>query len=187
MRKVKLKASYFSYPMPVTLVGTIAGDRVNFTPVAWMSRVNHRPPMLLVAINKKHYTPEGIQRTGTFSVNIPSVNLLTKTDYCGIVSGRNIDKSKVFELFFGELETAPMIEGCPICGECKLIDVYDRLPTNYLFIGEIVAVYSEEKYLTNGKPDSKKIDPVILTTPENKYWVIDEHVGNAWKDGLRLK
>jgi flavin reductase (DIM6/NTAB) family NADH-FMN oxidoreductase RutF len=143
--------------------------------------------MLAVAINKKHHGSEGIRETRTFSVNIPSVDLLTETDYCGIVSGRNIDKSKVFELFFGELETAPMIAGCPICVECKLIDVYDRLPTNYLFIGEIAAVYSEEKYLTDGKPDIKKINPLILTMPENKYWVIGEHVGNARKDGLRLK
>ena len=173
--------------MPVTLVGTMVGGRVNFIAIAWMSRVNYRPPMLTVAINKKHYTPEGIQETRTFSVNIPSVGLLTQTDYCGIVSGRSIDKSKVFELFFGELETAPMIEGCPMCAECKLVDVYDRLPTNYLFVGEVIAVYSEEKYLTDGKPDTKKIDPLILTIPENKYWVVGEHVGNAWKDGLKLR
>jgi flavin reductase (DIM6/NTAB) family NADH-FMN oxidoreductase RutF len=187
MRKIKLKTNYFSYPMPVTLVGTFVGDRVDFTAVAWMSSVNYRPPMLAVAINKKHYSPEGIRETRTFSVNIPSVDLLTQTDYCGIVSGRNTDKSEVFELFFGELKTAPMIEGCPICVECKLIDVYDRLPTNYLFIGEIVAVYSEEKYLTDGKPDISKMHPLILTVPQNKYWVIGKQVGNAWKDGLKLK
>jgi len=86
MRKVKLGINYFSYPMPVTLVGTIVGDRVDFTTVAWMSRVNYRPPMLAVAINKKHYSPEGIRETRTFSVNIPSVDLLTQTDYCGTVS-----------------------------------------------------------------------------------------------------
>jgi flavin reductase (DIM6/NTAB) family NADH-FMN oxidoreductase RutF len=187
MRRVKLQANYFSYPMPVTLVGTIVGDQVNFTAVAWMSRVNYRPPMLAVAINKKHYAPEGIRQTRTFSVNIPNENLLMQTDYCGIVSGRNMDKSKVFEVFFGELETAPMIEGCPVCVECKLFDVYDSLPTNYLFIGEIVAVYTEQKCLTDGKPDIKKIRPLILTVPENKYWVIGKQVGNAWKDGLKLK
>jgi len=55
--------------------------------------------MLALAINKKHYAPEGIRETRTFSVNIPSVDLLTETDYCGIVSGRNVDKSKVFSLF----------------------------------------------------------------------------------------
>lgn len=187
MKKIKLRSSLFTYPMPMTLVGTRVGNRVNFMPLAWMSRVNIKPPMLAVAVNKRHYTQEGIQETKTFSVNIPSVDLLMKTDYCGLVSGKQIDKSNVFEVFFGELETAPLIKGCPICLECKLFDVYKQLPTHYLFIGEIAAVYSEEKYLTEGKPDVKKMNPIILTMPDNKYWTIGEHAGNAWKDGRKFE
>lgn len=187
MKKVKLGASSFSYPMPMTLVGTSIDNRVNFMPLAWMSRVNYRPPMLAVAVNKRHYTSEGILETKTFSVNIPSVDLLVKTDYCGLVSGRKTDKSKVFEVFFGELETAPMIRDCPICLECRLSDVYKELPTNYVFFGEIVAVYCEKKYLTEGKPDIRKINPMILTMPDNKYWTIGEHAGNAWKDGRKFE
>jgi len=86
--------------MPVTLLGTIADNQVNFTTVAWISRVNLKPPVLAVAISKKHYAPEGIRQTRTFSVNIPIEDLLTQTDYCGIAPGRNIDKSKVFDVFF---------------------------------------------------------------------------------------
>lgn len=173
--------------MPVTLVGTIVGNRVNFTAVAWMSRVNRTLPMLAVAINKGHYTPEGIQEAKTFSVNIPTVNLLTETDYCGLVSGRNIDKSKIFEVFFGELETAPMIKDCPICAECKLFDIYKQLPTNFILIGEIIAVYSEEKYLAEGAPDIKKINPIILAMAERKYVVLGNNVGDSWKDGQKHK
>jgi len=58
MKKVKLGASSFSYPMPMMLVGTSKDNRVNFMPLAWMSRVNYRPPMLAVAVNKRHYTSE---------------------------------------------------------------------------------------------------------------------------------
>jgi len=187
MKKVKLETRNFTYPMPVMLVGTIADDRVNFMPVAWMSRASYTPPMLTVAINKRRFTPQGIQTTKTFSVNIPSVDLLVKTDYCGLVSGRKVDKSKVFEVFFGELKTAPMIKDCTLCLECKLFDVYKQLPVDYVFFGEITNIYGEEKYLTEGKPDIKKMNPIILAMPDEKYWTVGEHVGNAFKDGLVLK
>jgi flavin reductase (DIM6/NTAB) family NADH-FMN oxidoreductase RutF len=61
------------------------------------------------------------------------------------------------------------------------------LPTNTLFIGEIVNIYSEEKYLDNGKPDMKNIRPFLLTMPDNRFWAVGEQVGNAWKDGVKFR
>jgi len=61
------------------------------------------------------------------------------------------------------------------------------LPTNTFFIGEIVNIHAEEKYLSNGKPDVKKIRPFLLTMPDNKFWAVGEQVGNAWKDGVKFK
>ena len=65
------------------------------------------------------------------------------------MSGKKTDKSSVFEVFYGDLENAPMIAECPINMECKLYDVYDT-PTHDLFIGEIVETYADESVLTNG-------------------------------------
>jgi len=62
-----------------------------------------------------------------------------------------------------------------------------ELPTNSFFIGEIVSVYSEEKYLTDGNPDIKKIKPFVLTMPDKRFWAIRDCVGHAWKDGKALK
>lgn len=78
-----------------------------------------------------------------------------------------------------------MIEKCPLCIECKLVDVYE-MPTNNIFIGEIAAAYTEEKYLTNGELDIKKMNLMILTMPDNNYWAIEEHVGDAWDIGRKL-
>lgn len=87
--------------------------------------------------------------------------MVTKTDYCGLVSGRETDKSDIFNVFYGTLGTAPMIVECPLSIECRLLEVHD-LPTNDLFIGEVVASYTEEKYLTDGDPDINKIKPLLL-------------------------
>ena len=185
MKKILIDRNTF-IPMPVTLVGALVDGKPNFMAVGWVSRVNAAPPCIAVGIYKGHYTPVGIEQNRAFSVNFPGTDLLVETDYCGIVSGRKADKSKIFDLFYGELKTAPMIDPCPLCLECRLLDVHE-LPTNKLFIGEIVASYTEEKYLTDGQPDYKKMDAMILTMPDNKYWTLGVVAGDAWSEGKKMK
>jgi flavin reductase (DIM6/NTAB) family NADH-FMN oxidoreductase RutF len=186
MDKINIGPNVFVVPMPVTLVGTTIEGRANFMAVGWVARVNGNPPIVAVGLNKRHHTPAGIQEHQTFSVNFPGVDLIEKTDYCGLVSGRKADKSGVFEIFYGELETAPMVAECPLCLECRLFDTVS-LPTHYLFLGQIVAAYSEERYLTDGKPDVRKMQPFVLTMPDNNYWAVGEHLAKAWSVGQQFK
>lgn len=186
MKKISAGTNVFIYPMPVVLVGTLIGGKANFMAVGWVSRVNAAPPMLAVGIFNKQYTNEGIRENATFSVCFPDRSLVEKADYCGIVSGRNVDKSKVFEVFYGETKTAPMIGECPLNLECRLVQTVE-LPTNNLYIGEIVASYADERCMTGGKLDAKKLDPLLLTMPDNRYWTMGEFAGNAWEAGRALK
>ena len=184
--KVNIGIDASSYPMPVTLVGANVRGKANFMAVAWVTRVNFKPAILAVAPNNTHYTPEGIRENHTFSINVPSAGMVEATDYCGLVSGRRADKSRIFEVFYGETETAPMIRQCPLCFECKLLQIHE-LPTNSLCLGEVVAVFTEEKYMTDGKPDIKKMDPFVLTMPDNRYWALGDCIGKAWGTGKKLK
>jgi len=186
MAKLKININAFGYPMPVTLVGALVEMKPNFLAVAWVSRVNYKPPMIAVALGKNHYTNIGIRQNKSFSVNIPSVDLIKETDYCGIVSGKTTDKSKLFEVFYGDLKTAPMIKQCPLSIECKVINTVD-MQVNTLFIGEMISAYSEDKYLTQGNPDIQKIKPLILTMPDNNYWLVGEKIGQAWATGRQFK
>ena len=186
MEKIKIGTNAFLYPMPVTLVGTIIEGRPNFMPVGWIARVNLNPPLIGMGLNKRHYTPSGIEANQTFSVNIPGRDLMEETDYCGIVSGREVDKSGLFEIFYGELKTAPMIKQCSLCMECRLYQTVP-LPSHHLFLGEIVGAYTEERYLTDGKPDVCKMNPFLLTMPDNNYWAVGEQLGKAWNRDLKSK
>jgi flavin reductase (DIM6/NTAB) family NADH-FMN oxidoreductase RutF len=186
MSKVNLGANAYIYPMPVTLVGATVEGRANFLAVAWVMRVSMKPPLLAVALNKAHFTPQGIREHHNFSVNFPGVDLMDKADYCGLVSGHKVDKSGLFRVFYGELETAPLIEECPLGLECRLYQVVE-LPANDLFIGEIVAAYANEDCLTDGRPDILKINPLVLTMPDNNYWTVGEQAGPAWQAGKKLK
>lgn len=118
-------------------------------------------------------------------MNIPSSDLLEKTYYCGLVSGEKTDKSNVFDVFNGSLKTAPMIKECPVNLECWLIQAVP-LPTNTLFIGEIIGAYADVKVLKDEKPDFAKIDPLFLTMPDNRYWMLGKYAGDAWSAGKNL-
>jgi len=185
MEKIRIEKNIF-IPMPVTIVGTLVGDKPNFMTVGWASRANAQPPMISVGISKNHLTPSGIKQNQTFSVCFPRADMVEITDFCGLVSGKKNDKSKIFDVFYGDTKTAPMIKECPLCLECTLVQAVE-LPTNFIFIGEIVGGYSEEKYLTKNSPDFKKIDSLILTMPDNSYWKIGEYVGKAWSIGANFK
>jgi flavin reductase (DIM6/NTAB) family NADH-FMN oxidoreductase RutF len=185
MEKVSQDTNAFIFPMPVVLVGTRAMGKANFMTVGWVSRVNASPPMIAVGIGKHHYTAPFIVENGTFSICVPSAGMTEKVDYCGLVSGEKVDKSKLFDVFYGMLKTAPMIRECPLCIECRLVKAVE-LPTNDVFIGEIAASYADERCLTDGKPDFRKVDPLLLTMPDNGYWTIGDRVGKAWNDGRKL-
>jgi flavin reductase (DIM6/NTAB) family NADH-FMN oxidoreductase RutF len=182
--KIQLNNNAFVYPMPMVLVGSVIDGKPNFITVAWINRVNGVPPMIAISLAKSRYTNKGIWQHQEFSVNIPSTDLLSQTDYCGLISGQKNDKSKLFKIFHGSLANAPMISECPITMECKVVQTI-TLPTNELFIAEIVGAYSEEKYLTNNKPDITKIKPFTLTMPDNGYWAVGEHIGQAWSIGKK--
>jgi flavin reductase (DIM6/NTAB) family NADH-FMN oxidoreductase RutF len=182
MDKIKVGTKTISYPMPCSLLGTKVGGKVNFMTVAFYSMVSIKPPYIMAALAKNHYSNHGIKETGAFSINIPRTSMAEATDYCGMVSGRKFDKSNVFEVFYGEEGRAPMIVECPYNLECKLVQTVD-LPADELFIGEIVAAYTDNRYLTDGVPDMAKIDPFILSMPEMTYVSLGSPVGRAWEMG----
>ena len=185
MEKIELSSQTICYPMPCSLVGVNVGGKANYLTVAWFSMVNFKPPYLMIALGKSHYTNPGIRENGTFSLNIPSAAMADVTDYCGIVSGKKYDKAKMFETFYGKLKTAPMIKECPFNVECKVIQTVD-FTVDELFIGEIIASYSDERYLTDGVPDMRKIAPFILSMPERKYLTLGAEVGPAWEMGKKF-
>ena len=185
MEKTQIGTNFF-IPMPVVLVGTQVSGRANFMTVGWCARVNGNPPMIACGINSNHFTPKGIAGTKTFSVNIPSADLLEKTDYCGLVSGAKTDKSGVFDLFYGSLKTAPMIRECPVTLECRLVQAI-TLPTHMLFIGEIAGAYADARVMKDGKPDFPVIDPLFLTMPDNRYWTLGKYTGDAWSAGKNFR
>lgn len=173
---------HFMYPQPAALIGANVGGKPNYMVAAWCGVMQAEPPLMYVAVRKERYTLIGIEENGTYSINIPSAELVVPTDYCGMVSGHDTDKSKVFTSFYGKLKTAPMIEECPVNLECRVSEVLDFGGTHKMFVGEVVESYVTEDVLGGEKPDIKKMEPIIFST-DGTYWRYGYSIGEAFTVG----
>ncbi|MHA2270229.1 MAG: flavin reductase family protein [Candidatus Hodarchaeales archaeon] len=185
MTKIELDQKPSFYSMPVSLIGSIVNEKPNFMLCTWLCRVNRKPPVWMVSINIKHHTLKGIQKNQAFSINFPSADLLKKTDYCGISSGREIDKSTLFTIFYGKTKV-PMIDECVLNIELKVNNLIE-FPDHYIVLGNALGTYSDDHYLVDGKPDIKKMNPILYTGNHFDYWSVGEKLGDAFKVGKELR
>lgn len=176
------------YPSLTTIVGAIVDGRPNFLAVAHVGIMNHGTPQYLTfGINKSHYTNSGIVEHGEFSVNIPGEALMVQTDYVGIVTGKNTDKSSVFTLYKGQLEHAPLIAECPVAMECRLHQVLD-FTTHDVFVGEVVKTWADEAVLTDtDRIDPAKVRPLLFDMGTHCYYGLGQVLGDCWNVGKQLK
>lgn len=195
MTKNKIRPGSYLFPTPTVLVGANVNGKANFNAIGWVSGLEFGPPLISISSNQQHHNNVGIKENQTFSVNTPSADMVEITDYCGIQSGKKEDKSGIFEVFYGELETAPMIKEAPLNLECRVIHIVDTSEIakakmgHDIFIGEVVQAYADEKYLTNGIPDMEKIKPLVLSQSRSKsrYYEIGKEIGVAWSIGNNYK
>jgi flavin reductase (DIM6/NTAB) family NADH-FMN oxidoreductase RutF len=185
MAKRNIGSSFNIYPMPVVIAGTVTDGRPNFMTAAWVTKLNSDPPLLGLCVARKQHTAKGIRESGEFSVSVPGVDQAMLADYCGLVSGRDQDKTSHIEVFGGALRSAPMVRQCPLTMECRLTQTVE-LPGDFLFIGEVINVYASESVLTDGAVDVAKLHPFALTLPDKSYWALGEKVGQAWEIGKSL-
>jgi flavin reductase (DIM6/NTAB) family NADH-FMN oxidoreductase RutF len=189
MAKVTLEHKTVVYPMPAFLIGAKVDDKPNYMAAAWSGIAGGEPPIITVGIRPTRHTIKGIRQNMTFSVNVPSVDLVKEVDYCGIESGSKVDKVAVcgFKIFYGKLETAPMIEQCPVNLECRVLHQLN-VGSHILVVGEIVETYITEDCLKDGIPDVDKIKPFAFNPrPDAGYQAFGEVVGKAFNIGLALR
>ncbi|MFC2045136.1 flavin reductase family protein [Chloroflexota bacterium] len=189
MSKVTIGSRTLLYPLPAVLVGANVNGKPNFSAYAWCGIVNSQPPTLSVSFQHQRHTLKGVKQNGTFSVNIPSVDLVKETDYCGIVSGAERDKVAdcKFNIFYGKLETAPLIGECPINIECQALHTLN-LGSHEMVVGRIEEVHVTDSCLTEGEPDVTKIRPFLwVIRPTNEYWTFGKPLGKAYSVGKQIK
>ncbi|NLN93702.1 MAG: flavin reductase family protein [Candidatus Hydrogenedens sp.] len=148
--KVSWKGGTLLCPVPVVLIGSMdKKGRPNICTVAWAGTICSQPPMLSISLRPERYSYDLIQASGEFTVNIPSVDQIHATDYCGVVSGRDVDKFAETGMTPAPATAikTPIVQECPISLECKTTKTMN-LGSHTLFIAEIKAVQVTEALLT---------------------------------------
>jgi len=182
--KVNVGNKPFVYPVPIVLVGALVDGKTNYVTVGDTGLMGINPALVYVSLHRDHYTTGGILQTGVFTINVPTTQMLEKVDYCGVVSGREVDKSALFTTFFGQTSSSPMIEECPVNLECRVVKEFS-IQHRQIFVGEVVQTYVEESMLLEGADgkhitDLTKLDPIIYAL-DNFYYSIGRVIGEGYQ------
>ena len=178
MSKTTFKPGNMLYPVPAVMVSTRGTDgKPNILTIAWAGTVNSDPPMVSISVRKNRYSYKALEETGEFVVNLTTKELVRATDFCGVRSGKDVDKFK--ECNLTPLESAkisaPGIAEAPVNIECKVISKTD-LGTHTMFVAEVVNVTVDDKYMDEkGKFDLAKAEPIAYSHGE--YYSLGEKLG----------
>jgi len=174
MGKTTFKGSIMLNPVPVVLITSRNNQgKDNVFTVGWIGTACTKPPMITVAIRPERLSYEFIKESEGFVVNLPSKNLVKAVDYCGVRSGRQIDKLKEMKLTVqdGDMVNAGIINECPVSFECKVKSV-TPLGTHDLFLAEVVCCHVDEGLIDEkGKIHFEKAD--LLSYSHGEYFTLN--------------
>ena len=146
IKKVDFKGSVILNPVPAVLITSRNKEgKDNVFTVAWIGTVCTKPPMLSISVRPERLSYEYIKESMEFTVNLPGKDLVKKVDFCGVRSGRTVDKIKEmgFVMKEGKEVSSPYIDDCPVSIECKVKQIIP-LGTHDLFIAEVVSSHVNE-------------------------------------------
>lgn len=177
--RINWRAGNQLYPLPVVMVSVgDSPENYNIITIAWAGTICSDPAMLSISVRKERYSHEIITRTGEFVVNLTTEDLTFATDWCGVKSGREVNKFEAMKLtpVASQCVAAPAIGESPISIECKVKQVIE-LGTHDMFIAEVVNVQADSKYLdpATGAFDLSKANPICYS--HGKYYSVGKEIG----------
>ncbi|BDF33525.1 flavin reductase [Lachnospiraceae bacterium] len=179
MAKQIWKPGNMLYPLPAVMVSAAGKNgEANIITVAWTGTICSDPAMLYISVRPERYTYHMIKETGEFVVNLTTEKLARAADWCGVKSGRDVDKWKEMGLTKGkaeELAYAPVIKESPVNIECRVTEV-NELGSHHMFIAEVAAVLADEKYMSGtGKFELNRTG--LLAYSHGEYMTLGRKLG----------
>ena len=148
MGKTVFKPGTMLNPVPAVMVSCGDGEVSNIITIAWTGIINSDPPITYVSVRKSRFSHDIIEKTGEFVINLTTGDLAFAADYCGVKSGRDVDKFSEMKLTAAESQKVrcPSIEESPVNIECRVIEIKEY-PTHDMFIAEIVSVSADDELM----------------------------------------
>lgn len=190
MKKQDWKPGTMVYPLPAVMVSCgNTPDEYNITTVSWTGTVCTNPPMCYISLRPERHSYDIIKRNMEFVINITTKDLSYATDWCGVKSGKNVNKFEEMKLTPGiaSVVNAPIIEESPLCVECKVKQIIP-LGSHHMFIADVVNVKADERYID---PDTGRFDLAksgIIAYSHGFYYELADQIGRfGWSVKKNLK
>lgn len=178
MAKEIWKPGNMLYPLPVVMVSMAdRNGKNNIITIAWAGTVCTNPPMVSISVRPERYSYPILQETGEFVINLTTRKLVYATDYCGVKSGRDVDKFAELGLtpLAASKVKAPMIGESPVNLECQVTQM-QQLGSHAMFLAEVVAVHAEERYMdAKHKFHLEQAEPIVYS--HGAYLLCGEQLG----------
>ena len=147
-KKVLWKPGTIEYPLPAVMVSVGDMENSNIITIAWTGVICSDPAMVYISVRPTRHSYEIIKKTKEFVINLTTEDLTYKTDWCGVKTGKNVDKFKEMNLTKQEAEfvKCPMIAESPISLECQVVEEKD-LGSHTMFIAKVLGVHASEEYI----------------------------------------
>ena len=187
MRK-SIKTTEAIFPMPVLMIATYNEDgSVDVMNAAWGTMLERN--MVILNLTETHKTVKNIKSRKGFTVSIADAKHVVEADYFGVVSG-NVEPNKFEKSGLSSIKSenvdAPIIKEFPLCMECEFIEYQDD-EYGCGVIGKVVNVTADESVMNGDKVDIEKVNAIAFDPYTHGYYRVTERVGEAFKDGLKLK
>lgn len=178
MAKEIWKPGNMLYPLPVVMVSMAdKAGRYNIITIGWAGTICTNPPMVSISVRPERYSYPILRDTGEFVINLTTRELAYDTDYCGVKSGRDVDKFKELKLTAlpASKVRAPLIGESPVNIECRVRQIM-QLGSHDMFLSDVVAVHADEKYMDEKhRFHLEKAEPIVYS--HGAYLVCGEQLG----------
>lgn len=177
MSKTLWKPGTFEYPIPAVMVTCGDMEKSNIITVAWTGIICTNPAKVYISVRPERYSYNIIRETGEFVINLTNEKLAYATDWCGVKSGRNVDKFKEMKLTKQKANfvKCPMIEESPVSIECKVTEIKE-LGSHHMFIADVLGINADNKYIDNkGAFDISKCD--LFAYANGGYYSLGKKLG----------
>ena len=173
------KAGNMLYPLPAVLVSVADREgNTNLLTIAWAGTICSEPPMVSISVRPERYSHHMIEETGEFVINLTTEELVYATDYCGVKSGKDVDKWQAMNLtpIAGEHVKAPMVKESPVNLECRVTQKLE-LGSHDMFIAEVLAVHVDDRYMDeSGRFNLNDSKPLVYS--HGRYLTTGKEIGS---------
>jgi len=179
MSKQQWKPGTMIYPLPAVMVSCgAAPEEYNIITISWTGTINTNPPMCYISVRPERHSYEIIKRNGDFVINLTTKKLVKATDWCGVKSGKVLNKFEAMHLTMAKAQRvkSPIIEESPINIECVVKEIMP-LGSHDMFISEVVNVSADEKYIDKKTGAFKLFEAEPIVYAHGFYYELGKQLG----------